>query len=91
MLPRLLPHARRLGLVSGEDYSRAMRSEERLRRAEGDLAAVRIVPDRSTREEIERLTGVRVGEALTSFSGILTGVPKFVGESAELLNNRPGS
>ena len=62
VLPRLLPHARRFGLVSGEDYSRAMRSEERLRRAEGDLAAVRIVPDRATREEIERVAGVRVGE-----------------------------
>lgn len=33
-------------------------------------------------------SGVRVGDALTSFSGILTGVPKFVGESAQLLHNR---
>jgi len=62
VLPRLLPHARRLGLVSAEDYSRAMRSEERLRRAEGDLAAVRIRPDRATREEIERVAGIQVGE-----------------------------
>jgi tRNA uridine 5-carboxymethylaminomethyl modification enzyme len=62
VLPRLLPHARRLGLVSAEDYSRAMRSEERLRRAEGDLAAVRIRPDRATRDEIERIAGIQVGE-----------------------------
>jgi circadian clock protein KaiC len=32
-------------------------------------------------------SGIRVGDPLTNFSGILTGVPKFVGESAELLNN----
>ena len=63
VLPRLLPHARRLGLVSDEDYSRAMRSEERLRRAEGDLAAVRLRPDRATRQEVERVTGVRFAEA----------------------------
>jgi tRNA uridine 5-carboxymethylaminomethyl modification enzyme len=62
VLPRLLPHARRLGLVSAGDYSRAMRSEERLRQAESDLAAVRINPDRATRDEVERVTGVRVGE-----------------------------
>lgn len=63
VLPRLLPHARRLGLVSAADYSRAMRSEERLRQAEGDLAAVRIRPDRATREEVERVAGVQFGEA----------------------------
>jgi tRNA uridine 5-carboxymethylaminomethyl modification enzyme len=62
VLPRLLPHARRLGLVSAEDYSRAMRSEERLRQAESDLAAVRINPDRVTQDEVERVTGVRVAE-----------------------------
>jgi circadian clock protein KaiC len=32
-------------------------------------------------------TGIRVGEPLTSFSGILTGVPNFVGDSVQLLNN----
>jgi tRNA uridine 5-carboxymethylaminomethyl modification enzyme len=63
VLPRLLPHALRLGLVSPEDYSRAMRSEERLRQAEVELAAVRIVPDRATRAEIERVAGVQIGEA----------------------------
>jgi tRNA uridine 5-carboxymethylaminomethyl modification enzyme len=61
VLPRLLPHALRLGLVSPEDYSRAMRSEERLRQAEVDLAAVRIRPDRATRSEIERVAGVQIG------------------------------
>ena len=65
VLPRLLPHARRLGLVSEEDYSLAMRSEDRLRRAESDLAAVRIHPDRATRDEVERLTGVWFDEPTT--------------------------
>ncbi|HZI67868.1 MAG TPA: tRNA uridine-5-carboxymethylaminomethyl(34) synthesis enzyme MnmG [Thermoanaerobaculia bacterium] len=63
VLPRLLPHARRLGLVSGEEYTLAMRSEERLRRAESDLAAVRVRPDRATRDEIERVAGVRLADA----------------------------
>ena len=62
VLPRLLPHARRLGLVTSEEYSRAMRSEERLRRAEEDLAAVRLRPDRATQDEVARATGVQIGE-----------------------------
>ncbi len=63
VLPRLLPHALGLGLVTPEDYSRAMRSEERLRQAEVDLAAVRVRPDRATRAEIQRVAGVQIGEA----------------------------
>lgn len=70
VLPRLLPHALRLGLVSGEEYSRAMRSEERLRRADRELAAFRVVPDRATREEIERVAGVSIGE-VTDLRNIL--------------------
>ena len=38
VLPRLLPHGRRLGLIGEADYVRAMRSEERLRAAEGQFA-----------------------------------------------------
>ncbi|MGH9369380.1 MAG: tRNA uridine-5-carboxymethylaminomethyl(34) synthesis enzyme MnmG, partial [Thermoanaerobaculia bacterium] len=37
VLPRLLPHGRRLGLVSEEDYARAMRGEQRLTQAEREL------------------------------------------------------
>ena len=62
VLPRLLPHALRLGLASPDEYSRAMRSEERLRQAEVDLAAVRVRPNRATRAEIERVAGVQIGE-----------------------------
>ena len=60
VLPRLLPHALRLGLVSLEQYSGAMRSEERLRRAESQLAAAELRPDRETAEEVERVLGIRL-------------------------------
>jgi tRNA uridine 5-carboxymethylaminomethyl modification enzyme len=65
VLPRLLPHARRLGLVSDDEFSRAMRSEERLRCAESALARVRLNPDRETIEAIENLLGIRFDEPTT--------------------------
>jgi tRNA uridine 5-carboxymethylaminomethyl modification enzyme len=65
VLPRLLPHARRLGLVSAEEYSFAMRSEERLRRAESDLANASLRPDRETAAALERVLGVRLEEPTT--------------------------
>jgi tRNA uridine 5-carboxymethylaminomethyl modification enzyme len=65
VLPRLLPHARRLGLVSAEEYSLAMRSEERLRRAESDLARASLTPNRETAEALERVLGIRIDEPAT--------------------------
>ena len=65
VLPRLLPHAKRLGLVSAEEYSLAMRSEERLRRAESDLASASLTPDRETAEALERVLGIRLVEPAT--------------------------
>jgi tRNA uridine 5-carboxymethylaminomethyl modification enzyme len=65
VLPRLLPHARRLDLVSAEEYSLAMRSEERLRRAESDLASVSLTPDRQTAEALERVLGIHLDEPAT--------------------------
>jgi tRNA uridine 5-carboxymethylaminomethyl modification enzyme len=65
VLPRLLPHARRLGLVSDDDFSRAMRSEERLRRAESELAAVSLHPNRETIEAAGRVLGIRFDEPTT--------------------------
>jgi tRNA uridine 5-carboxymethylaminomethyl modification enzyme len=64
-LPRLLPHARRLGLVSAGEYSFAMRSEERLRRAETELANFSLRPDRQTAEALERVLGIRLEEPTT--------------------------
>ena len=65
VIPRLMPHALELGLVTADDYSRAMRSEERLRKADSRLAAWDVRPDRSTREELEKTTGIRLEEPTT--------------------------
>jgi tRNA uridine 5-carboxymethylaminomethyl modification enzyme len=65
VLPRLLPHTLRLGLVSQEDYTRAMRSEERLRRAESQLAAAELYPDRETAARLERVLGIRIDSPTT--------------------------
>jgi tRNA uridine 5-carboxymethylaminomethyl modification enzyme len=65
VLPRLLPHGRRLGLVSSEEFTRAMRSEDRLRRAESDLRKAEIRPDRETRDEFEETLGISLGEPTT--------------------------
>jgi tRNA uridine 5-carboxymethylaminomethyl modification enzyme len=58
VLPRLLPHGRRLGLVSEEDYAAAMRSEHRLRWAEQELATRWINPDRETQREVFEALGI---------------------------------
>ena len=60
VLRRLVPHGRRLGLVSEEDYARAMAAEERLARAERDLEAAAVIPDRETREGLLARLGIRV-------------------------------
>jgi tRNA uridine 5-carboxymethylaminomethyl modification enzyme len=65
VLPRLLPHALRFGLVSPDDYSRAMRSEERLRRAESELSEAALRPDRQTTAELERVLGIHLEEPAT--------------------------
>jgi tRNA uridine 5-carboxymethylaminomethyl modification enzyme len=62
VLPRLLPHARRLGLVSEAEFAEAMKSEERVRRAEADLADFDVRPDRSTVASLEEELGIRVTE-----------------------------
>ncbi len=62
VLPRLLPHGRRLGLIGEADYVRAMRSEERLRAAEGQLRARVLTPSAKGRETLRRKAGYRVRE-----------------------------
>ena len=64
-IPRLMPHALRLGLVSPDDYSNAMRSEERVRNADSRLAASEIRPDRATQELFESSVGIRLEEPTT--------------------------
>jgi tRNA uridine 5-carboxymethylaminomethyl modification enzyme len=70
VVPRLLPHGRRLGLVSEQDYDAAMEDEERLRRAERELSAHIVHPDRKTVERFLELTGVRL-EAPTNARNLL--------------------
>jgi tRNA uridine 5-carboxymethylaminomethyl modification enzyme len=64
-IPRLMPRALQLGLVTADDYSRAMRSEERVRNADSRLGAWDVRPDRSTREKLEKATGIRLEEPTT--------------------------
>ncbi|MGH9442630.1 MAG: tRNA uridine-5-carboxymethylaminomethyl(34) synthesis enzyme MnmG [Thermoanaerobaculia bacterium] len=52
VLPRLLPHGRKLGLVSDEEYSEGMRGEERIGSAVSRLRVGRLVPDRGTLDDL---------------------------------------
>ncbi len=70
VLPRLLPHARRLGLVCSEEYETAMAGEERLRRAERILAETRVCPDRRTRQELSETLGIDL-ESPTTLAKLL--------------------
>lgn len=67
VLPRLLPHARRLGLVTDEEYDFAMRVEERIREAERYLAKTPVRPDRQTRERMKDLFGIELSGPTTLF------------------------
>ena len=60
VLPRLIPHALALGLVTRADHDRALRSEERLARADRRLALAAVVPDRATREALRETLGIEV-------------------------------
>ncbi|MBC8646138.1 MAG: tRNA uridine-5-carboxymethylaminomethyl(34) synthesis enzyme MnmG, partial [Thermoanaerobaculia bacterium] len=65
VLPRLLPHALRLGLVSDTEYAAAMRGEERLQRARAALETTRVYPSAPTRERARDLLGVDFSEGGT--------------------------
>lgn len=66
VLARLLPHGRRLGLITEEEYSRGMRGEERLERARRALENARVFPSVQTRERLERVLGVDLREETTA-------------------------
>jgi tRNA uridine 5-carboxymethylaminomethyl modification enzyme len=67
VLARLLPHGRRLGLVSEGDYAVAMRSEERLARAEKALGDTTVVPDRETQQALWETLGIRLAAPATIY------------------------
>ncbi len=70
VLPRLLPYGRRLGLVGERDYAAAMRSEERIRRAEEELLRRVVNPDRQTQQTLLEQLGIRL-ETPTSLYKLL--------------------
>ncbi len=70
VLPRLLPYGRRLGLVAEADYAAAMRSEERIKRAEAELSRRVVYPDRQTQQTVLEKLGVRL-ETPTSLYKLL--------------------
>src|SRR5262249_22830827 len=70
VLPRLLPHGRRLGLITDLEYGEAMRSEERLRRAEDELSRRTLLPNRETREDLLERIGILL-EAPTTIYKLL--------------------
>ncbi len=65
VLPRLLPHGRRLGLIDETQYARAMESERRIQRAESELAARCLNPDRETRERVLEELGIQLDSPAT--------------------------
>ncbi|MEO8432877.1 MAG: tRNA uridine-5-carboxymethylaminomethyl(34) synthesis enzyme MnmG [Acidobacteriota bacterium] len=60
VLPRLIPRAFALGLVTAEERDLALRSEERLSRADHRLAAAAVHPDRETLRAMRETLGVEV-------------------------------
>ena len=58
VLPRLLPHGRRLGLIGEEEYRMAMEGEERIRRAEETLRARVYNPSAENRLRFAELFGI---------------------------------
>jgi len=66
VLPRLLPHGRRLGLISEEEYAVAMRSEERVRNADKQLAEHTLNPDRETRKAVSEELGIQLDAPATA-------------------------
>jgi tRNA uridine 5-carboxymethylaminomethyl modification enzyme len=67
VLPRLVPHGRRLGLVSDVDYSVAMRSEEKLRAAEEALRSKMFTPNLATRGAFREKLGFELEEPVSAF------------------------
>ncbi|MFY9550375.1 MAG: tRNA uridine-5-carboxymethylaminomethyl(34) synthesis enzyme MnmG [Thermoanaerobaculia bacterium] len=62
VLPRLLPYGRRLGLVAENEYSAAMRGEERLRQAERDLETQVFNPTAENRSLLRERLGIDLDE-----------------------------
>ena len=67
VVPRLMPHARRLGLISESEYGIAMAGEERIRRAQRELVETAVRPDRQTRADLMETVGIDIETPATLF------------------------
>jgi tRNA uridine 5-carboxymethylaminomethyl modification enzyme len=65
VLPRLLPHGRRLGLVSEEEYRAAMRSEERIQKTVRALSEHIVYPDKEMLVRIRETLGIELTSPAT--------------------------
>jgi tRNA uridine 5-carboxymethylaminomethyl modification enzyme len=67
VLPRLLPHGRRLGLIGEGEYRMAMESEERIRRAEETLRARVYNPSGENRALFADVLGISLETSISAF------------------------
>jgi tRNA uridine 5-carboxymethylaminomethyl modification enzyme len=67
VLPRLLPHGRRLGLIAEAEFEEAMRGEERLRRGEEALRGRVFNPNVENRELLRAKLGVEFETPVSAF------------------------
>jgi len=67
VLPRLLPHGRRLGLIGESEYTLAMAGEERLRLAERRLRDQVLNPDAATRQLLSERLGVELESPTSAY------------------------
>jgi tRNA uridine 5-carboxymethylaminomethyl modification enzyme len=67
VLPRLLPHGRRLGLIGDEEYRMAMDGEERIRRAEETLRTRIYNPSAKNRARFAEILGVGLEAPVTAY------------------------
>ena len=67
VLPRLVPHGRRLGLIDEAEYTEAMRGEERLKKAETALRERVINPTSENRRLLSGVLGIDVAAQVTAF------------------------
>ncbi|MGH9400133.1 MAG: tRNA uridine-5-carboxymethylaminomethyl(34) synthesis enzyme MnmG [Thermoanaerobaculia bacterium] len=67
VMRRLLPHARRLGLIGDDEYESALAAEQRLLRAERLLSETKVHPDRRTLQELSETLGIEIETPTTLF------------------------
>lgn len=68
VLPRLLPHGRRLGLISEREQEGALLSEERLATAHRQLERHVVHPTRETRELLRAILGIDVTTPTSAYN-----------------------